>query len=115
MELVVLTRLKKEVRVKGYYVNDNTIRDKIINGGLKVLHKYELIEEVMYCFIRKNCNRRSKGMNASFTKHLIESKIGWMEWSVSQWSEKALRVVTLLLHLPATLHIIAFLYPSSSL
>lgn len=35
VELVVLTRLRKEVQVKGYYIN-NTVRDKTINGGLKV-------------------------------------------------------------------------------
>lgn len=36
VELVVLTCLRKEVHVKGYYVNNNTVRDKTINGGLKV-------------------------------------------------------------------------------
>lgn len=36
VELRVLPRLKKEVQVKGSYVNDNTVRDKTINGGLKV-------------------------------------------------------------------------------
>lgn len=34
--LVVLTRHRKEVHLKSYYVNDNTVRDKTINGGLKV-------------------------------------------------------------------------------